>query len=236
MTEERLKALADDWDKISKGRADTTWESGYRRARAVCALELRAAIATPAPAQPEPTEAQLLALVLDNPETFAGGPRAAALNRGRERYAAFIAAGGSMPAQPEGAQEDEPTAYFLRAGWDGSGDGTKRYEQVADEHKNDPDVIPLYLHPSQSAGAAAPDEGEAKRWLVFNVGCIECGVSSNVVGRYASEDEARKVAEACEEVLSWREGGQNEFEVFDLHAAQPEEYVAALSAPKGEAA
>lgn len=61
-------------------------------------------------------------------------------------------------------------------------------------------------------------------WMVFNVGCIECGVSSNVVGLYATEEEAKQIAKTCEDHLHWREGGQNAFEVFDLRAPQAQEY------------
>lgn len=53
-------------------------------------------------------------------------------------------------------------------------------------------------------------------WLVFNVGCIECGVSSNVVAVYPTEQEANAVAEKLNEVHSWREGDQNSYEVFKL--------------------
>jgi len=67
-------------------------------------------------------------------------------------------------------------------------------------------------------------------WLVFNTGCIECGVSSNVVGCYATEAEASAVAGLLNEKLSWREGGQNSFDVFDLRAPMAEEYRAILSA------
>lgn len=53
-------------------------------------------------------------------------------------------------------------------------------------------------------------------WLVFNVGCIECGVSSNVVATYPTEREANAVAEKLNNIHSWREGGQNSYEVFKL--------------------
>nr|DAH78109.1 MAG TPA: hypothetical protein [Bacteriophage sp.] len=56
-------------------------------------------------------------------------------------------------------------------------------------------------------------------WLVFNIGCIECGVSSNVVAIYPTEQEANAVAEKLNEVHSWREGGQNSYEVFELNKA-----------------
>lgn len=67
-------------------------------------------------------------------------------------------------------------------------------------------------------------------WLVFNIGCIECGVSSNVVGIYATKEDAEQVARTCEKSrkLSWREGGQNSYEVFDLSAPQAQEYADAL--------
>jgi hypothetical protein len=67
------------------------------------------------------------------------------------------------------------------------------------------------------------------RWLVFNVGCIECGVSSNVVGTYSDHAEATRVAVALDHECSWREGGQNSFEVFDLDAPQDPEYSEALA-------
>ena len=71
------------------------------------------------------------------------------------------------------------------------------------------------------------------RWLVFNVGCIECGVSSNVVGTYQTSEEADRVAEICNAKLSWREGGQNSFEVFDLYENQEEEYATVIANSAG---
>lgn len=68
-----------------------------------------------------------------------------------------------------------------------------------------------------------------KPWMVFNVGCIECGVSSNVVGFYSTKKEAEQIAQACEDQLHWREGGQNAFEVFDLRAPQAQEYTEAIA-------
>lgn len=67
------------------------------------------------------------------------------------------------------------------------------------------------------------------RWLVFNIGCIECEVSSNVVGLYDTEAEALRVAKICNAALDWREKGQNSFEVFDLDAPQAEEYRTAIA-------
>ena len=69
-------------------------------------------------------------------------------------------------------------------------------------------------------------------WLVFNVGCIECRVSSNVVGLYATEAEAMNVASILNDKLSWREGGQNSFEVFDTTKPMAMEYAEALGLAK----
>lgn len=67
------------------------------------------------------------------------------------------------------------------------------------------------------------------RYLVMNIGCIECGISSNVVGRYKTKIEADAVAEVLNEKLYWRDGGQNSFEVFDLRQKQSDEYAQALA-------
>ena len=67
-----------------------------------------------------------------------------------------------------------------------------------------------------------------KRYMVFNVGCIECGVDSDVVGLYETKDEANSVAAVCRDKLHWRQGGQNCFEVFDLEKEQAKEYKEAL--------
>jgi hypothetical protein len=53
-------------------------------------------------------------------------------------------------------------------------------------------------------------------YIVVNIGCIECGVSSNIVGVFDNEDQAYEVANKCDDNFSWREGGQNNFEVFKL--------------------
>lgn len=60
---------------------------------------------------------------------------------------------------------------------------------------------------------------EPKRFLLFNIGCIECGVSSAVVGVFEAREEAEQIAERLRHTHSWREGGQNGFEVFELPEA-----------------
>lgn len=72
-----------------------------------------------------------------------------------------------------------------------------------------------------------------KLWLVVNIGCIECGVSSNIVGLFDNQERADAIAETLDEKMSWREGGQNSFEVFALPALNEigEEYREALAPP-----
>ncbi len=53
-----------------------------------------------------------------------------------------------------------------------------------------------------------------ERWVVVNIGCIECGVSSNIVGVFDSKERANTVAGECSLKYGWREGGQNNFDVF----------------------
>lgn len=54
------------------------------------------------------------------------------------------------------------------------------------------------------------------KYLVVNIGCIECGVSSNIVGLFATEGEAENIASELSKMHDWREGGQNSYEVFPL--------------------
>lgn len=71
-------------------------------------------------------------------------------------------------------------------------------------------------------------------WLVFNVGCIECGVSSNVVGIFVHRGKADKIAKTLNEKHAWREGGQNSYEVFELNRVGDiaEEYLDVLGETK----
>ena len=55
-----------------------------------------------------------------------------------------------------------------------------------------------------------------KKYIVVNIGCIECGVSSNIVGVFDDKDRADTVVAICNEIYDWREGGQNSFEVFEM--------------------
>ena len=55
-----------------------------------------------------------------------------------------------------------------------------------------------------------------KRYIVVNIGCIECGVSSNIVGVFDDDIKANEIAAKLNDTHSWREGGQNSYEVFPM--------------------
>jgi hypothetical protein len=49
-----------------------------------------------------------------------------------------------------------------------------------------------------------------KPWLVMGIGCLECSVESEVLGLFATEEEAQKFSE------SFDSSGSFEAQVFDL--------------------
>ncbi len=53
-------------------------------------------------------------------------------------------------------------------------------------------------------------------WIVMDIGCIECGEGSEIVGRFSTKERAEAVAIACMH-LGWR-GGEHHYEVFELGA------------------
>lgn len=69
-----------------------------------------------------------------------------------------------------------------------------------------------------------------KAFVVVNIGCIECGVISNLVGVFSSKEQAESVADVCQESFDWRQGGQNDFKVFELPkiGTIADEYMAAF--------
>jgi hypothetical protein len=62
---------------------------------------------------------------------------------------------------------------------------------------------------------------EPKRWLAFDVGCIECGEDSAVIGTYDTEAEAEAACETTAEEQARNWSGQHSMEVFDLLATKP---------------
>lgn len=55
-----------------------------------------------------------------------------------------------------------------------------------------------------------------KKWILVNIGCIECGVSSDIVGVFTDKARADALANELLSTHGWREGGQNDFIVFEM--------------------
>ena len=54
------------------------------------------------------------------------------------------------------------------------------------------------------------------KYIVVNIGCIECGVTTNIVGVFDTKEKAESIVAQCYEKYDWREGGENEFEIFEM--------------------
>lgn len=52
-------------------------------------------------------------------------------------------------------------------------------------------------------------------WIVMDIGCIECGEGSNLVGLFTNEDKANKFAATLNEKRGFTVG-QHNYEVFKL--------------------
>lgn len=59
-----------------------------------------------------------------------------------------------------------------------------------------------------------------KRWLAFDIGCLECGEDSDVIGVFDTEEEALAAAKEARERQEANWSGQHSFRVFDLEAPQ----------------
>lgn len=55
-------------------------------------------------------------------------------------------------------------------------------------------------------------------WIVVEIGCIECGVPSNVVGVFPDKNAADSAARALTRSGPYR-GGENRYDVFQLPPA-----------------
>ena len=56
----------------------------------------------------------------------------------------------------------------------------------------------------------------ATKYLAFDIGCIECGESSAVVGVYDTKEEAENAAEKAREAQRNDWHGEHSFEVFEI--------------------
>jgi hypothetical protein len=62
-----------------------------------------------------------------------------------------------------------------------------------------------------------------KRYLAFDIGCIECGEESGVVGTYDTEAGAEHAADAAEIAQEKDWGGQHHFVVYDLGSPESDD-------------
>lgn len=56
-----------------------------------------------------------------------------------------------------------------------------------------------------------------KKYIVVDIGCIECGVSSNLVGIFTEKDKADNIANRLNKSkeATWLYGGQHNYVVFE---------------------
>ena len=53
-----------------------------------------------------------------------------------------------------------------------------------------------------------------EKWIVVNVGCMECGVTTQIVGVFTKKEIAEKWANKLNLTHGWRQHGENVFEIF----------------------
>ena len=55
-----------------------------------------------------------------------------------------------------------------------------------------------------------------KLYLVMEIGCIECGLGSDVVGLFKDRAKAEREAAVCKKDFHWRFDGENHFDIFEI--------------------
>ena len=58
------------------------------------------------------------------------------------------------------------------------------------------------------------------RYLAFDVGCIECGEDSDVVGVYLTREEAEVAADIAQQAQAADWHGQHYFEVYEIEVPE----------------
>lgn len=56
----------------------------------------------------------------------------------------------------------------------------------------------------------------AKYWLAFDIGCIECGEGSSVIGVYKTEEAADAACDKEEERQKANWGGEHRMESYEI--------------------
>lgn len=62
------------------------------------------------------------------------------------------------------------------------------------------------------------------KYVVVDIGCIECGEQSGVLGIFTNKKEAEKVAKKYKEIQSNNWCGQHFFEIFEVKEEDVEVY------------
>lgn len=58
------------------------------------------------------------------------------------------------------------------------------------------------------------------KYLVFDIGCLECGEESSIVGVFSNKKNAEKARNKAEEKQKKNWTGQHSFEIFELPDVQ----------------
>lgn len=61
-------------------------------------------------------------------------------------------------------------------------------------------------------------EDDSTLYVVMEIGCLECGVPSSLIGIFQNASDAIRVRNECKVTMNWRYGGDNAFKIFKLKA------------------
>ena len=64
-----------------------------------------------------------------------------------------------------------------------------------------------------------------KQYILVDIGCIECGMETNIVGIFTNKKFAERLAENLDKELDFHGGGQHSFEVFEKPTINKFNYV-----------
>lgn len=102
---------------------------------------------------------------------------------------------------------------------------TEETRKQIKEAELDPDSNDVILNAGtleQIIDDALKAERERLVYVAIDVGCHECGVDSEVIGSYNTEEEAESACKKkTDEHNNWRDGGQTIPQVFTVNLINP---------------